>query len=251
MSASEPTDAGESLEGTLARVIFESADRPWRVVRMDTPQGEVTCVGELSGLAPGEPVRLVGKWVDNPKFGRQFQADSYVPVRPGTVAGIERYLGSGLVDGIGPGLAKRLVARFGEDTLDVVENHPQRLTEVEGIGPVRAERIQQAWQGARHLKEVMVFLQSLDVGTGFALRIFKRYGERAVQVVKSNPYQLALEVSGVGFLTADRIAKALGLSPDDPARLAAGLLHALGEAAEDGHVFLPGPELMSRAGALL
>jgi exodeoxyribonuclease V alpha subunit len=247
----DPSAPGESLEGTLARVIFEHADRPWRVVRMDTALGEVTAVGNLSGLAPGEPVRLTGRWVDNPKFGRQFQADSFVPVRPGTVEGIERYLGWGLVDGIGPGLAKRLVAHFGPETLEVIEAHPERLTEVEGIGPVRAERIQTAWQGARHLKEVMVFLQSLDVGTGFALRIFRRYGERAVQVVKSNPYQLALDVSGVGFLTADRIARSLGLAADDPARLAAGLLHALGEASEEGHVHLPGPELSARAAALL
>lgn len=246
-------DAGEALEGVVERVVFEGADSGWRVLSMDVPGagGPVTVVGTLSGIAAGEPVKVTGRWVDHPRFGRQFEAKGFVPVEPTSVKGIERYLGSGLVDGIGPGLAERLVKRFGTETLDVIETRPERLTEVEGIGRVRAGKIQKAWQDARHLKEVMVFLQSYEIGTGTALRIYRRYGARTVQVVKSNPYQLALDVAGIGFRSADKIARALGLDPAAPERIEAGLLFALGQASEEGHVLLPKPALFERGAELL
>lgn len=245
-----PPDA--TLEGTLARVVFERPETGWRVVQLDVPnQPPATVVGILSGLTPGEPVRLEGRWVDDPRFGRQFQAASFVPVRPGTVAGIEKYLGSGLVDGLGPALAERLVAKFGADTLDVIERTPERLTEVDGIGPVRRDRIQKAWGEATHLRQGMVFFASHGLGTAQARRVLERYGAQAVQKVRANPYQLALDVTGIGFLTADRIATSLGLATDAPERLEAGVLHALGVAADDGHTVLPQDDLLERASALL
>lgn len=249
----EPTTGEESLEGTLERVVFDSADSGWRVVQIQVPDlgQSITAVGQLSGLSAGEPVRLVGRWIDNPKFGRQFEAQGYVPVQPTSAQGIQRYLGSGLVDGLGPGLAERIVAHFGIETISIIEESPERLKEVDGIGQKRARSIHKAWQGARDIKEVMVFLQTYGIGTAHALRIYKRYGARAVQIVKSNPYQLALDVSGIGFRTADQIARALGLSPEAPERIEAGLLHALGEASEEGHVFLPGPEAATRAAEML
>lgn len=211
----------------------------------------VTAVGQLSGLTVGEPVRLNGRWISSPKFGRQFETQSYVPVQPTSVQGIQRYLGSGLVDGLGPGLAERIVEQFGLETLEIIEHHPERLKEVSGIGKKRAQRINKAWEGTRGIKEVMVFLHTYGVGTGLAVRIFKRYGTRAVQVIKSNPYQLALDVSGIGFRTADQIARALGLDPAAPERIEAGLLHALREAGDEGHVFLPLAELSERAAKML
>ncbi len=250
-SASPPDE--ESLEGTLQKVLFDGSDSGWRVVQLQVP-GKlewVTAVGQLSGLTVGEPVRLSGRWINNPKFGRQFETQSYVPVQPTSVQGIQRYLGSGLVGGLGPGLAERIVDHFGLKTLEIIEQEPERLKEVSGIGKKRAQRIHKAWQGAQGIKEVMVFLHTYGVGTGMAVRIFKRYGARAVQVIKSNPYQLALEVSGIGFRTADQIAQALGLDPAAPERIEAGLLHALREAGDEGHVFLPLAELSERAAKML
>ncbi|CAN0599642.1 unnamed protein product, partial [Laminaria digitata] len=155
-----PSEPEATLEGTLERVVFESGETGWRVVQMQVADEvrSVTAVGMLSGLTVGEPVKLSGRWIDNPKFGRQFEAQGYVPVQPTSVLGIQRYLGSGLVDGLGPGLAERIVEHFGLETLNVIDNSPERLKEVAGIGQKRARSIHKAWQSARHIKEVMVFL---------------------------------------------------------------------------------------------
>ncbi|HYU33939.1 MAG TPA: ATP-dependent RecD-like DNA helicase [Thermoanaerobaculia bacterium] len=250
---SRPARDEDTLEGVLERIVFANEANAWSVVRLAVPgqRDEVTAVGNLLGIQPGENLRLRGAWVQDPKYGRQFKVSSYRTVAPATSAGIEKYLGSGLIRGIGKGLAGRLVQSFGLETLDVIENHPERLREVEGIGPQRSTAIQRAWTEQRDIKDVMVFLQSHGVSTHFAIKVYKTYGANAVRVVQENPYRLAADVYGIGFKTADTIATALGIPPTAPQRIEAGALHLLGEAADRGHVYLPRRELREDATKLL
>jgi exodeoxyribonuclease V alpha subunit len=199
--------------------------------------GEVTAVGNLVGVQPGEHLRLGGRWRDHPRWGRQLEVESCLPVAPSTTAGMERYLGSGLVKGIGPELAARIVRKFGKETFEVLDSHPRRLSEVEGIGKVRIGLIQAAWKRQRDIREVMVFLQGHGISPALAVRIWKRYGTRSPTVLRENPYVLAEEVAGIAFPTADAIARKLGVSEDAPARLEAAVLHALAAAADVGHVW--------------
>jgi exodeoxyribonuclease V alpha subunit len=241
------------LEGVLERVVFANEANAWSVVRLAVAwaRDPVTAVGNLLGVQPGESLRLTGCWMDDPRHGRQFRVDSYATVVPATAAGIERYLGSGLIRGIGKVMASRLVAAFGSDTLEVIERQPERLREVAGIGPKRRADILGAWQEQRDIKEVMVFLQSHGVSTSYAIKIFKSYGSLAVRWVRDNPYRLATDIHGIGFATADRIAASLGISRLAPQRLQAGALHVLGEAADRGHLFLPRRRLVEEADRLL
>jgi exodeoxyribonuclease V alpha subunit len=172
-------------------------------------------------------------------------------VLPATLTGIEKYLGSGLVKGIGPIMAKRIVARFGLETLDIIEGSSEKLQEVEGIGPIRVERIAKAWQDQREIREVMVFLQGEGVSSTYAVKIYKVYGDRAISVVKENPYRLALDISGIGFKTADKIAQNMGIDPSSPMRAEAGIIHVLSEMVDDGHVYYPYEELKEKAAELL
>lgn len=248
-----PAAAGvETLEGSLERVVFAAEQSPFCVVRLRVRgrRDPVTAVGPLYGVQPGEALRLTGRWVQDPKWGEQFQAESWLTVLPSTLTGIEKYLGSGLVPGLGPVMAKRLVARFGLETLDVIDHQPERLVEVEGIGSVRSRRIREAWRQQRQVRQVIVFLQGHGVSTHHAVKIYKQYGDESLRVVSEHPYRLATEVWGIGFRTADQIAGRLGLAPDAPERLAAGLLHALSQAGDEGHLFLPRDELL-RVGAEL
>ncbi|HEX5761436.1 MAG TPA: ATP-dependent RecD-like DNA helicase [Thermoanaerobaculia bacterium] len=241
------------LEGTLERVVFANPESAWSVVRLAVA-GErelVTAVGNLLAVQPGESLRLTGSWEQDARYGRQFRVTSYQTVTPATLTGIERYLGSGLVRGIGKGLAKRLVERFGMETLAVIESSPERLAEVPGIGGKRSGEIRRAFREQRGIQELMVFLQSHGVATGMAVKIHKRYGEEAMAVVRESPYRLAVEVFGIGFRSADRIAAALGLPKDSAQRVEAALLHLLGEGAERGHCFLPRAALLEAAVALL
>ena len=170
---------------------------------------------------------------------------------PATVEGIRRYLGSGLIKGVGPKTAERIVEAFGADTLDVIDTQPQRLREVPDIGPKRYRLICEAWDTQKHIKEVMVFLQGHGISTGLAVKIYKQYGDDSLNIVRTDPYQLARDIWGVGFRTADKIARALGLPPDAPSRLEAGLAHVLSEMADDGHVYSPEPDLLRAATELL
>src|SRR6185369_10382702 len=165
----------------------------------------VTAVGNLLGVQPGENLRLTGEWITDKKYGEQFKVHAYITVHPATLVGLKKYLGSGLVRGIGPVMAERLVKSFGLATLDVIESTPARLGEVPGIGPVRAAGIREAWTEQRGVRQVMVFLQSQGISTGYAVKIYKHYRERAITVVKENPYRLAADIFGIGFKTADRI----------------------------------------------
>jgi exodeoxyribonuclease V alpha subunit len=246
-------DPSATVTGVLERVVFANEENAWSVVRLTVP-GErepVTAVGNLLGVQPGENLRLEGQWVNDPKFGRQFKVATYATVAPSTPQGIERYLGSGMVPGIGKEMAKRLVAAFGLATLEIIEREPERLKEVSGIGPKRRAEIERAFVEQREAREVMVFLQSHGVATGHAVKICKRYGEDALRQVRDDPYRLAIDIHGIGFQSADRIAAALGFSKTAPQRVEAGILHLLAEGADRGHLFLPGPRLTEEAARLL
>ena len=247
------SDRPDRLEGTLRRVVFANEDNAWSVVRIeaDGRRAPVTAVGNLLGVQPGERLRLDGEWVEDPKYGRQFKISSYETVQPSSVDGIERYLASGLIEGIGPVMAKRLVEAFGTETLEVIEHDPDRLRRVPGIGAKRSTSIAESFAAQRELKQVMVFLQGHEVPTHLAIKIYKRYGDTALGVVKTDPYRLAREVVGIGFATADSIAGRLGMEPNAPERVRAGVVHVLGEAAGAGHVFLPEDELTDETGRLL
>ncbi len=241
------------LEGTLERITYLNEDSGWSVVRIGTATHKepITAVGNLFGAQSGEWLRLRGHWILDKKYGEQFQVDTYETLRPATLAGIQKYLGSGLVPGVGPAFAERLVAHFGIETLQVIEENPKRLREVEGIGPKRAEQILRAWEAQREIRNVMVFLQSHGVAAHHAVKIFKQYGPQAIAIVQANPYRLAQDVFGMGFKTADAIAQALGTPTHSPQRARAGLLHVLGEHAEQGHVFVSRRPLLESAQEIL
>src|SRR5918997_5452893 len=211
----------------------------------------VTVVGTLPELQPGEAIVATGFWVNDPKHGWQFRALEARTTLPATLQGMKRYLGSGLVKGIGPVMGGRIVDAFGEATFAVIDEQVGRLTEVPGIGPKRAERIAATWAEQRHVREVMAALQGYGVSTSLAVRIYKRFGDASARVVSQEPYRLAREVWGIGFKTADKIAQAVGIAPDAPERLQAGALHALGAAGDQGHTLLPEGELVAAAAELL
>jgi exodeoxyribonuclease V alpha subunit len=213
--------------------------------------GLVTIVGNLPELSPGEHLRLSGNWINHPKHGQQFQVEVCEQTLPATVAGIRRYLGSGLIKGIGPRLAERIVNQFGEQTMEVIEDQPDRLREVPDIGIKRSSMIAQAWEDQKQVKEIMVFLHSHNVSTNLAIKIYKQYGDQSLDIVQTDPYRLARDIFGVGFKTADRIARALGLPTDHPSRIEAGVIYALREMTDDGHVYAPQRLLVERSIDLL
>ncbi|WP_370412909.1 ATP-dependent RecD-like DNA helicase [Streptomyces fradiae] len=242
------------LEGVLERITYANEESGYTVARVDTGRGSgdlLTVVGALLGAQPGESLRMQGRWGSHPQYGRQFTVENYTTVLPATVQGIRRYLGSGLIKGIGPRIAERIVDHFGTDTLDVIETAPKRLIEVPGLGPKRTRLIGAAWEEQKAIKEVMVFLQGVGVSTSIAVRIYKKYGDSSIGVVKNQPYRLAADVWGIGFLTADRIAQAVGIPHDSPDRVRAGLQYALSQSTDQGHCFLPEERLISDAVKLL
>ncbi|MGN9844856.1 SF1B family DNA helicase RecD2 [Nonomuraea sp. H19] len=242
------------LRAVLERITYANEDTGYTIARVATERSGselLTVVGPLLGAQVGESLRLRGRWTSHPRYGRQFEVWSYTTVLPATVQGIRRYLGSGLIKGIGPKMAERIVDHFGTDTLEVIEQQPERLVEVPGLGPKRTKMIAAAWEEQKIIKEVMIFLQGVGVSTSIAVRIFKQYGEASISVVKDQPYKLADEVWGIGFKTADTIAQAVGIPHDSPERVKAGLRYTLSQAADDGHCYLPGPNLIGDAVKIL
>lgn len=241
------------LEGILERITYHSEQDGYMVARVQPRDKNylVTIVGKLLGARVGESLELEGRWVDHPEHGRQFEVERFRTILPATIEGIRRYLGSGLIKGVGPVTAKRIAETFGSYTLHVIEHEPLRLREVPGLGPKRVELIMRAWEEQQQIKAIMLFLQDLEITPGLAVRIYKQYGEQSLSVVQATPYRLADEVYGIGFLTADRIAQALGIPHDSPQRIGAGLRYALSQATEEGHCYLPWDELVSRGTRLL
>ncbi|MGH7409743.1 MAG: SF1B family DNA helicase RecD2, partial [Candidatus Methylomirabilis sp.] len=242
-----------TLQGTLERITYVNEENHYVVARLKVPgQRELaTIVGNLPSVTPGETLKLTGEWTLHNKYGEQFKVDAFETVTPATVAGIEKYLGSGLIKGIGPVFASRLVAAFGTETLRIIEEESSRLLTVDGIGQVRLQRIQAAWEEQKEIREVMIFLQGQGVSSAYAAKIFKAYGKSSIAVVQDNPYRLAQDIYGIGFKTADRIAQALGIEKHSPLRAEAGVIHVLNELAEEGHVYYPLDELVKASAAIL
>jgi exodeoxyribonuclease V alpha subunit len=243
----------ETLEGYLDRIVYSNEQNSYTVAKVKTRGNPelVTVVGQLAGVAPGQELKLSGTWETHPKFGQQFRATGYMVSLPAQIYGIKKYLGSGMIKGIGPAMAERLVDWFEEDTLQVIEQSPERLLEVDGIGEKRLEIIRQAWESQKDIRDVMIFLQGHGVSTGYSVKIFKQYGQNAIGVVRKNPYRLAEDIFGIGFLIADRIAERLGIEKNAMIRAEAGILHVLDRMSDQGHVFALYDELLERAETLL
>jgi exodeoxyribonuclease V alpha subunit len=241
------------LQGQLERITYFNAENHYTIAKVKV-QGQkslVTVVGSLVSVLPGETLRMKGSWDVHPKYGEQFRIVSYESVVPATAKGIERYLGSGLIKGIGPVMAKRLVNKFGEETLTVIESDIRRLTEVEGIGDKRIGMIAAAWVAQKDIRDVMLFLQGHEVSSSYAAKIYRQYGKESIRVVKENPYRLAEDIFGMGFLTADRIAVKLGMPKDSPVRAEAGILHVLRRLSDEGHVYYPYEPLIAECEKIL
>jgi exodeoxyribonuclease V alpha subunit len=242
-----------TLKGVIERVSFSNPDNGYTVARfqVDDRFGLVTVVGTLAEVHPGARLALTGRWKTHPKYGEQFQIEQYEEESPATVEGIKRYLGSGLIKGLGPVMAKRIAETFGPYTLEILENDIRRLTEVDGIGPKRLEMIAKAWEGQKQIKEIMLFLQSHQVSTNLAVKIYKTYGDNAIKILKDSPYRLARDIFGIGFLTADKIARDIGIEADAAQRIAAGIEYTLNQLADQGHVFVPRENLVQSAEKIL
>lgn len=277
MTAQSSPPEKETVRGVVRQLVYRSAASGFTVLRIDTsPDGEtgdgmasssigrvgrlpglelaldrggtiITAVGHLPEVSEGESVRLEGCWTSHPRYGRQFHVERLSVVVPETEVGLQRYLASGIIRGVGPATAERLVEHFGRDVLDVIETQPERLTEVPGIGPKKAAAIHRGFTRRRSVERVMVFLQGHGISPAYATRIWREYGDEAVEIVKANPYRLARDIYGIGFRMADKLARALGVDEMSPERIGAGLLYVLDRATEQGHVYLPREELVDAA----
>jgi exodeoxyribonuclease V alpha subunit len=248
----EKQDESASIQGTISRITYQHPETHYTVARLDEDGGPpITVVGTLFPVAEGEEIKVSGLWKRHVRYGLQFQVQHWEKIDPSTLEGIEKYLGSGMIKGIGPTYAKRLVAAFGLDTIRVLSEQPLRILEVDGIGETRARRIMDAWQAQRGMQDVMVFLQGHGVGASLALRIYRVFGAGTIDQVRENPYALAREVHGIGFLLADRLAHEIGIRGDFPLRVQAGVLHVLREMAERGHCYGDLASLKRNAAGLL
>lgn len=241
------------ISGTIRRITFHNPENGHTVARMmvagrDAP---VTIVGKLMSVYAGEQISVRGDWRTHKKYGREFIIKDFRPLRPQTLDAIEKYLGCGLIKGIGPVLAGRLVAKFGLETISVIEADISRLTEVEGIGTARLGMIVKAWREHKEMRETLLFFGRYDVGLTNVIKIFHQYGKASIAVVSENPYRLIREVRGIGFETADKIAWQMNIPRDSSLRIRAGLIFILKRAAEDGHVFCPYGYLLGKCGELL
>ncbi|HBZ55430.1 MAG TPA: ATP-dependent RecD-like DNA helicase, partial [Syntrophobacteraceae bacterium] len=224
----------DQLQGQVERITYANEENGYSVIRVKVKgrRDLVTVVGNFVAVIPGEVLRMEGAWGIHGQYGEQFKVERYETVAPATVEGIRKYLGSGLIKGIGPVMAGRIVKRFGEQTLTVIDEQPERLREIDGIGGYRAEQIRKAWDDQKEVRDVMVFLRGHEISASYAARIFKHYGKESLRVLNDNPYRLAMDVSGIGFVSADKIARNLGFSLDSPLRAEAGALYVLQQAAD-------------------
>ncbi len=241
------------LKGQIERITYTNEENGYSVVKLKVygQKDLVNAVGSMMAPTPGEILELKGEWSSHPKFGEQFKITHYKTEVPATVYGIQKYLGSGLIKGIGPVMAKRIVKKFGETTLDVIETNAERLVSVAGIGKKRIAMIQTAWEEQKEIREVMLFLQTHGVSSGYATKIFKQYGDESIAVVQENPYRLATDIFGIGFVTADGIAEKLGFDKQCQVRAEAGILYILHQLADEGHVYFPYEPLVKKCGEML
>jgi len=241
------------LSGHIERITYTNEENGYTIARVKIhgKRDLVTIVGYLMSPAPGEALSMRGEWINHPKYGEQFRVVDYKTTVPATVFGIQKYLGSGLIKGLGPVIAGRIVKKFGKKTLDVIEDEIEKLALVEGIGKKRIAMIQRAWDEQKEIRGVMLFLQSHGVSSGYATKIFKQYGNRSVAVLKENPYRLAMDIFGIGFVIADGIAGKLGFPTNSPLRVEAGILYVLHQLSDEGHVFYPYEHLIKKSRDIL
>lgn len=242
----------ETIEVSILGTIYRNADNGYSVVMARMGRSEITVVGTLPELTQGEQAVMTGEWVEHPQYGRQLKCSACQLMQPTTLLGIERYLGSGLIHGVGPTTAKMIVRHFGEETLTILSEHPERLQEIPKMGKKRWKQIAEAFREQQTAREAMIFLQTYGVPSTLAVKISKLYGERTPEVIRQNPYRLCEDLEGVGFLTADRIGTALGIPPDSDGRIQSAMKYVLKDAAAAmGHVYLPRAELAKKASQLL
>jgi len=243
----------EEIRGQVERITYYNEENNYTIakVRIQGRNDLVTVAGTIFAATPGEGLQLRGQWSRHPKYGEQFKVESYESVMPATAKGIERYLGSGMIKGIGPVMAKRLVLKFREETLSIIEHNAEKLYEVPGIGEKRVAMITRAWEEQREIRDVMLFLQGNGVSPTFAVKIYKQYGNNSVSVVTENPYRLATDIFGIGFITADTIAEKLGMEKNAPMRIEAGILYVLNQLADEGHVYFPYAPLVKKCSEIL
>jgi exodeoxyribonuclease V alpha subunit len=242
-----------TLYGSIERITYYNEKTGFVVAKLQEKGKRelTTIIGNFSPINPGESLTLTGRWVQNKRFGEQFQVDHCEIAIPATVHGIQKYLGSGLIKGIGPIMSERIVKTFGIDALEIIEGNPQRLSEVDGIGPKRIAMITKAWEEHKEIKEIMIFLQGHGVSPTYSAKIYKQYGNRSIQVVKEDPYRLARDIYGIGFMTADRIAQHIGIDPNSLVRAKAGVIYVLNELTGEGHVYYPANGLIRKAEEIL
>lgn len=241
------------LIGQVVRITYSDPESGFTVaqVQVEGHPSPVTVVGAFMAPAPGEVLHMQGCWQEHPEFGRQFRADTCQTQMPVSTKGIEKFLGSGLIKGIGPETARRIIERFGDQALEIIDQDPERLTEISGIGAKKAAAIRRGWSAHEKNRDALLFLQSHGISSAQALKIFNRYGKETVGKVQQNPYRLARDITGIGFLSADRMAAALGLEKETPMRLQAGVWHILHQLTDDGHLFFPHDKLLAQSQALL
>jgi len=243
------------LQGRIEKVLFSNADNGYAVLVLrcssNADMQDITAVGTILSPRVGETLIVHGTWIEHQRFGRQFQIKRHETVIPTSVEGLERYLGSGLIKGLGPDLAGRIIKKFGHNTLEILDSDPDQLLKVSGIGKAKLAGIKDSWSQQHGIRNLMLFLQEHDIGPGVAARIYRRFGANSLSAVRDNPYCLATEVSGIGFITADQVAMKLGFSRSNPKRIKAGLLYVLHEFSSDGHVYAPRDMLLQRAADIL
>jgi exodeoxyribonuclease V alpha subunit len=235
------SDNLDDLRGQIERITYSNDENSYTVARVKVYGRKelVTVIGNIVNPTPGEIISMKGEWGHHPKYGEQFKIVFCECTTPATVYGIEKYLGSGLIKGIGPVMAKRIVKRFKEETLNVIEKEIEKLAGIAGIGKKRIGMINRAWEEQKEIRAIMIFLQSHGVSAGYSARIYKHYGNASIESVKENPYRLATDVFGIGFVTADKIAQMLGFAKDSELRAEAGILYVLHELTDEGHVYYP------------
>jgi exodeoxyribonuclease V alpha subunit len=237
----------ENLEGTIEQILFFNPENGYSVFKFAIEDGETKIiVGQFPPLSPGERLKVTGRWEVNPKFGPQFKVESFIPVLPSSTKGIEKFLSCGLIKGIGPVLAKRIIKKFGEQTLDILSHKPDRMKEVDGVGAVKLREIKKSWEEHQDIRDLIIFLQAHNVSTSLATKIYHHYGQKSYKILKTNPYQLCLDIWGIGFKTADQIALKLGMDPASFERIKAFILYLLEKDNEQGHVFSYESEVETR-----
>ena len=246
-------DSMETVVGVLDKIVYCNEENQYCVgeLKIERVKEPVVVAGALPGVQCGETLSLTGEWMTHPKYGRQFKIKTYQSTLPASVYGIKKYLGSGLVPGIGKVYAEKIVARFGQETFRIISEESARLMEIPGIGRQRAHAIKAAWDSQMAIRDVMLFLKTYGVGTAQCLRLVKRYGNEAKTILQQNPYQVAREIAGIGFKTADQIAHNLGFATDSPYRIDAGILFAIEEHESNGHTCIEHTKLMDQAVGLL